>query len=129
MEVEVALIEDHGFTLPPEKEALRGLARRSQLTWRRKAFYDTQHGAYPAGTVALGPQDPHPRSVAEVVARSGGRGLPPGATSVNQAVCALLIGRFRIWNTGAASVDQAVCARLIGRFGQQQVVSQACRGS
>ena len=42
MEVEVALIEDHGFTLPPEKEALRGLARRSQLTWRRKAFNDTQ---------------------------------------------------------------------------------------
>ena len=42
MEVEAALIEDHGFTLPPEKEALRGLARRSQLTWRRKAFNDTQ---------------------------------------------------------------------------------------
>ena len=42
MEVEVALIEDHGFTLPPEREALRGLARRSQLTWRRKAFNDTQ---------------------------------------------------------------------------------------
>ena len=42
MEVEVALIEDHGFTLPPEKEALRGLARRSQLTWRRKALYDTR---------------------------------------------------------------------------------------
>ena len=42
MEVEVALIEDHGFTLPPEKEALRGLARRSQLTWRKKAFNDTQ---------------------------------------------------------------------------------------
>ena len=42
MEVEVALIEDHGFTLPPEREALRGLARRSQLTWRKKALYDTQ---------------------------------------------------------------------------------------
>ena len=42
MEVEVALIEDHGFTLPPEKEALRGLARRSQLTWRKKALYDTR---------------------------------------------------------------------------------------
>ena len=42
MEVEVALIEDHGFTLPPEKEALRGLARRSQLTWRKKAFHDTR---------------------------------------------------------------------------------------
>ena len=42
MEVEVALIEDHGYTLPPEKEALRGLARRSQLTWRKKALYDTR---------------------------------------------------------------------------------------
>ena len=42
MEVEVALIEDHGFTLPPEKEALRGLARRSQLTWRKKALQDTR---------------------------------------------------------------------------------------
>ena len=42
MEVEVALIEDHGFTLPPEKEALRGLAKRSQLTWRKKALYDTR---------------------------------------------------------------------------------------
>ena len=42
MEVEVALIEDHGFTLPPEREALRGLARRSQLTWRKKALFDTR---------------------------------------------------------------------------------------
>ena len=42
MEVEVSLIEDHGFTLPPEREALRGLAIRSQLTWRRKALYDTR---------------------------------------------------------------------------------------
>ena len=42
MEVEVALLEEHGLTLPPERQPLRGLDRGAQLNWRRTALYDTQ---------------------------------------------------------------------------------------
>ena len=42
MEVEVALLEEHGLTLPPETQPLRGLERGSQLNWRRAALYDTR---------------------------------------------------------------------------------------
>ena len=42
MEVEVALLEEHGLTLPPETQPLRGLELGSQLNWRRAALYDTR---------------------------------------------------------------------------------------
>ena len=38
--LEVAMLEDHGLTLPPETEPLRGLDRSAQLNWRRKALVD-----------------------------------------------------------------------------------------
>ena len=38
--LEVAMLEDHGLTLPPEIEPLRGLDRGAQLNWRRKAHHD-----------------------------------------------------------------------------------------
>ena len=34
------MLEDHGLTLPPETEPLRGLDRGAQLNWRRKALVD-----------------------------------------------------------------------------------------
>ena len=40
LELEVALLEQHGMTLPPETEPLRGLDRAAQLNWRRKALED-----------------------------------------------------------------------------------------
>ena len=40
--VELALLEDHGLTLPPETYPLRGLDRGAQVNWRRKALVDTQ---------------------------------------------------------------------------------------
>lgn len=40
LEVEVALLEKHGLTLPPETEPLRGLDRGAQLNWRVKALHD-----------------------------------------------------------------------------------------
>ncbi len=40
LEVEVALLEEHGLTLPPETEPLRGLDRGAQLNWRVKALRD-----------------------------------------------------------------------------------------
>ena len=40
--LELALLEDHGLTLPPETQPLRGFARRGQTTWRRTALRDTQ---------------------------------------------------------------------------------------
>ena len=39
-ELEVAMLEEYGLTLPPETEPLRGLWRRSQLNWRREALHD-----------------------------------------------------------------------------------------
>ena len=40
--VELALLEEHGMTLPPEKQPLRGLDRSGQVTWRRTALFDTR---------------------------------------------------------------------------------------
>ena len=41
-ELEVAMLEDHGLTLPPETEPLRGLDRNSQLNWRIKTLNDVR---------------------------------------------------------------------------------------
>ena len=40
LEMEVAMLEDHGLTLPPETEPLRGLDRGAQLNWRLKALHE-----------------------------------------------------------------------------------------
>ena len=40
LEVEVAMLEEHGLTLPPETEPLRGLDRGAQLNWRVRALHD-----------------------------------------------------------------------------------------
>ena len=37
--LEVAMLEEHGLTLPPEKMPLYGLDRRDQLLWREKALH------------------------------------------------------------------------------------------
>ena len=42
LEVELALLEEHGLTLPPETYPLRGLDRGAQVNWRLKALFDTQ---------------------------------------------------------------------------------------
>ena len=40
--VELELLEEHGMTLPPEKQPLRGLDRSGQTSWRRSALSDTR---------------------------------------------------------------------------------------
>ena len=40
--VELALLEDHGLTLPPARFPLRGFDRSGQTGWRRKALDDTR---------------------------------------------------------------------------------------
>ena len=40
--LELALLEDHGMTLPPETYPLRGFDRDGQITWRRTALSDTR---------------------------------------------------------------------------------------
>ncbi len=40
--VELALLEDHEMTLPPEKRPLRGFDRDGQTNWRRTALFDTR---------------------------------------------------------------------------------------
>ena len=41
-ELEVAMLEDHGLTLPPETEPLRGIDRSSQLNWRRETLREVR---------------------------------------------------------------------------------------
>ena len=40
--LEVALLEEHGLTLPLEKMPLYGLDRRDQLLWRQKTLYQVR---------------------------------------------------------------------------------------
>ena len=40
--LDLAMLEEHGLTLPPETQPLRGFGRRGQTGWRRKALHDTQ---------------------------------------------------------------------------------------
>ena len=40
--LELAMLEEHGLTLPPETQPLRGFARRGQTTWRKAALRDTR---------------------------------------------------------------------------------------
>ena len=42
MSVELALLEEHGLTLPPQTYPLRGLDRGEQTGWRRKALEDAR---------------------------------------------------------------------------------------
>ena len=42
LEVELALLEERGMTLPPEQRPLRGFARSGQVNWRRTALHDTR---------------------------------------------------------------------------------------
>ena len=42
LSLELALLEEHGLTLPPETFPLRGLERGSQVRWRRTALSDTR---------------------------------------------------------------------------------------
>ena len=42
LEVELALLEEYGMTLPPEKQPLHGLDRSGQTSWRRTALFDTR---------------------------------------------------------------------------------------
>ena len=42
LSVELALLEEHGLTLPPETYPLKGLDRSGQVNWRRRALDDTQ---------------------------------------------------------------------------------------
>ena len=40
--LELAMLEEHGLTLPPEKQPLRGFGRSGQTNWRRTALGDTR---------------------------------------------------------------------------------------
>ena len=42
LELELALLEEHALTLPPEQRPLRGFARSGQTSWRRTALHDTR---------------------------------------------------------------------------------------
>ena len=40
--LELDMLEEHGLTLPPETQPLRGFGRRGQTTWRHTALHDTR---------------------------------------------------------------------------------------
>ena len=51
--MELALLEEHGMTLPPEKQPLRGFDRNGQVNWRRTALSDTRRERKKAGASAM----------------------------------------------------------------------------
>ena len=68
--VELALLEEHGMTLPPEKQPLRGLdpERAGQLAQDRALRH--AESAEAAGAAAVGKACPDPRPVAAVDGRT-----------------------------------------------------------
>ena len=42
LNLELAMLEEHGLTLPPAKQPVKGLARRDHTRWRWKALHRTQ---------------------------------------------------------------------------------------
>ena len=40
--LELAMLEERGLTLPPEKQPLRGFGRSGQTSWRRTALADAR---------------------------------------------------------------------------------------
>ncbi len=44
--LELAMLEEHGLTLPPETQPLRGFGRRGQTGWRHTALHDTRRALH-----------------------------------------------------------------------------------
>ncbi len=44
--LELAMLEEHGLTLPPEKQPLRGFGCRGQTSWRHTALNDTRRALH-----------------------------------------------------------------------------------
>ena len=42
LRLELAMLEEHGLTLPPETQPLRGFGRKGQTSWRWTALHDTR---------------------------------------------------------------------------------------
>ena len=43
--LELAMLEEHGLTLPPETQPLRGFGRKGQTSWRWTALHDTRRAS------------------------------------------------------------------------------------
>ena len=65
--LELAMLEDHGLTLPPETQPLRGFGRKGQTNWRTTALRDTRRALGKAETAAMGAARLHVGDLVEVV--------------------------------------------------------------
>ncbi len=66
LELEVAMLEEHGLTLPPETAPLRGLERREQSSWRERELAKVRRLRAEAGAAALDAAGADPGPVAAV---------------------------------------------------------------
>ena len=64
--LELAMLEEHGLTLPPEKEPLRGFGRRGQTSWRWTALDDTRTALRRRKLLRWVRRMPHTRAVVEI---------------------------------------------------------------
>ena len=64
--LELAMLEEHGLTLPPETQAPRGFGRKGQINHPLEGAGRHSCGAAEAEAAALGADGPHPVAVAEV---------------------------------------------------------------
>ena len=69
MSVELALLDEHGLTLPPQTYPLKGLDRGDQTRWRRTALEDARPRPTAAGTAPLAAADADRRTLFQVAAR------------------------------------------------------------
>ena len=60
------MLEEHGLTLPPEKQPLRGFGRRGQTSWRWKALHDTRVALRKRKLLRWVQAGLHPRTLVEV---------------------------------------------------------------
>ena len=65
-ELEILLIEEHGLTLPPDREPLQGSKRDDHLRWRREALAHARRATSDRRTVGDGAQGTHAGAVAGV---------------------------------------------------------------
>ena len=99
LEMELAMLEKHGLTLPPEPMPLTGHWRRRQLSWRWTALYDTQRAA--VNGVAEGPWSSTEAGTPVAVAEPAVNPRPPetdkgGAQLSALAVALMVIGGLAI---------------------------------
>ena len=81
--LELAMLEEHGLTLPPETQPLKGFARRGQTSWRRTELDDTRKALERRKLMRWTRRGSHPWAVVE----EGANGMSKSEGSRQPRIC------------------------------------------